>query len=200
MRNWNSVVRSETFQENSYRERVSSASGIETEKRDGCQAGSRAWFNASCNSKVAWCVDVRYRCNAEKCWRKLNGINVVPEFPGFYSLWPQAVTVEEDTSQFPLPNRLLLLLMPVNLIASPFVMRSCSRVDSTICNESSGKEAITIFSRSTFFSRRCSCQRTQENFQPDVSLRGIRGKPKAQPLTPISRPNTRIKLVNFLLR
>ena len=37
----------------------------------------------------------------------------------------------------------VLLLTPVKLIALPIVMRPCSRTNSTICNESAGKEVMT---------------------------------------------------------
>ncbi len=55
----------------------------------------------------------------------------------------------------PLPCCLRVLRQaPVSLIASIIVTRLCSRVNSIIRSDSSGSVASTIFSRSTFFSRR----------------------------------------------
>ena len=68
-------------------------------------------------------------------------------------------------------------LAPVSLIASAIVTRPCSRANSTIVSDNSGRAASTIFSRSTFFSNRRTCsdkerrKNTNHGCQFGVSVR-----------------------------
>ena len=51
----------------------------------------------------------------------------------------------------------VFLLTPVSRTISPIVTRPCSLACSTICSDSSGSAASTIFSRSTFLASRLIC-------------------------------------------